>query len=859
MPVINGIYLKDFPTLGRSPLTTDLIPIGYSSDNVAYKATLAQLLALGSVGLTMPSAFSVANSPVQGTGTLAVTAAGVASQYIRGDGTLSDFPTNSGGGSSVSYYLNGSVSQGTISGNAYKEMNKTPVIGTGTDFTIGADGYIAQFITDANDPASLLIPGGNWNVEMYFSASSSGGTPSFYVELYKYDGATFTLLGSSATTPEGITNGTAIDIYYTSLAVPETVLTLTDRLAIRVYVTASGRTITLHTEDNHLSEIITTFSNGLTALNGLTKQVQYFAVGSTGTDFAISSSVDTHTFNLPSASATARGLVTTGTQTFAGAKTLTSTLTATAATFSSIIPLVFSSATNIDFHQLNSGTIRFIDNTAVSVNLSVTNSGDLATRGTATIGSIGALGSSATTFLTNTAGLIQSRTAAEVRSDIGAGTGSGTVTSVAAITLGTTGTDLSSTVANGTTTPVITLNVPDASATARGVVTTGTQTFGGNKTLSGTFTTASSGIDRLTLSANFGENGLKALVSSESLYLAATGGSIYVKPTEGTPSSYTTFAANGNVTIASLTNGLVKSTSGVLSNATANTDYLPVASPTFTGTITGGAFSGTSATFSGNVIFDTTDRGIVSNTTDGSDNKFVFINGGGARGSDRGAGVNFFGNEATGTGRIDMQAGDVTGGVINLITQGLNRLTVNRDGTTTLTQALSGTSATFSGAVSKGSGSFRIPHPLASLSDTHQLVHSFIEGPQADLIYRGRLTLENGKAQANIDEVSAMTKGTFEVLCREVQCFTTNESGWDLVKGKVIGNIIYIESKNENSIDEISWMVIGERQDKHMMETEWTDENGKVIVEPLKPIEFIVNERIADESIVEQPIDEIEL
>jgi len=29
-------------------------------------------------------------------------------------------------------------------------------------------------------------------------------------------------------------------------------------------------------------------------------------------------------------------------------------------------------------------------------------------------------------------------------------------------------------------------------------------------------------------------------------------------------------------------------------------------------------------------------------------------------------------------------------------------------------------------------------------------------------------------------------------------------------------------------------LVIGERQDQHMKDTDWTDDNGKVIVEPLK-------------------------
>jgi hypothetical protein len=61
---------------------------------------------------------------------------------------------------------------------------------------------------------------------------------------------------------------------------------------------------------------------------------------------------------------------------------------------------------------------------------------------------------------------------------------SGTVTSVAALTLGTTGTDLSSTVANSTTTPVITLNVPTASASNRGALSsTDWNTFNGKESV----------------------------------------------------------------------------------------------------------------------------------------------------------------------------------------------------------------------------------------------------------------------------------------------------------------------------------------------------------------------------------------
>lgn len=283
---------------------------------------------LSSVGLTMPSAFTVSNSPLTANGTIAVTGAGTVSQYIRGDGSLADFPeAGGGGGASVNYYLNGSVSQGTIGGIAYLEMNKTPILGAGTNFTINANGYIASFITDAGDPNLLLIPGGNWNLETYFAASSGGGSPSFYVELYKVDsGGTATLVASNSANPELIAFGTTTTAYFSSLAVPATVLTLTDRLALRYYVTHAGRTITMHTENSNLCQVITTFTTGLTALNGLTAQVQNFATGTSGTDFNISSASSTHTFNLPDASASNRGVVTTGTQTFAGYKIFNGTI-----------------------------------------------------------------------------------------------------------------------------------------------------------------------------------------------------------------------------------------------------------------------------------------------------------------------------------------------------------------------------------------------------------------------------------------------------------------------------------------------------------------------------------------------------
>jgi hypothetical protein len=138
------------------------------------------------------------------------------------------------------------------------------------------------------------------------------------------------------------------------------------------------------------------------------------------------------------------------------------------------------------------------------------------------------------------------------------------------------------------------------------------------------------------------------------------------------------------------------------------------------------------------------------------------------------------------------------------------------------------------GSVSKGSGSFRIRHPLPAKSATHELVHSFIEGPQCDLIYRGSATLVAGEATVNLDSNSGMTEGTWVLLCRDEQCFTSNETGWSSVRGSVSGNILTIECQEVTSTDTISWMVVAERHDEHIKNTDWTDTDGRPIVEPEK-------------------------
>ena len=130
-----------------------------------------------------------------------------------------------------------------------------------------------------------------------------------------------------------------------------------------------------------------------------------------------------------------------------------------------------------------------------------------------------------------------------------------------------------------------------------------------------------------------------------------------------------------------------------------------------------------------------------------------------------------------------------------------------------------------------GSKNFMIDHPLESLRETTRLAHAAVEGPECNTIYRGKVDLVDGTATVNIDTNSRMTEGTFVALNQNVQCFTTNETGWTAIKGSVSGNLLTITAQDDTCTDTISWMVVGERHDQDIINNRATDSEGRFIPE----------------------------
>jgi cytoskeletal protein CcmA (bactofilin family) len=238
---------------------------------------------------------------------------------------------------------------------------------------------------------------------------------------------------------------------------------------------------------------------------------------------------------------------------------------------------------------------------------------------------------------------------------------------------------------------------------------------------------------------------------------------------------------------------------------------------------------------SGNTYLSESAGDVVTLTTEGIDS-FLFASSGGNPYIRLQAGN-------TGVGAIQYYENDGGSGQVLHFQAGVrgadNKYYISSNATIHTNYAIqcSGEDVAVGGALSKGSGSFKIDHPLPSMKDTHDLYHSFIEGPRADLIYRGQIDLVDGQATVEMNAEFGMTAGTWELLCRDATCFTTNETGWDMVKGSVSGSTLTIQCQESDCTDTVSWLVVAERQDQHMYDTEWTDSDGRPILEREKPEE----------------------
>lgn len=93
-PAFPTIAVSDEGILKTSAVTSfNFTGSGVTVTNVGTAVTvnIPNAGTVTSVGLSMPAAFTVTNSPVIGSGTLTVTGAGSATQYVKGDGSLGTY------------------------------------------------------------------------------------------------------------------------------------------------------------------------------------------------------------------------------------------------------------------------------------------------------------------------------------------------------------------------------------------------------------------------------------------------------------------------------------------------------------------------------------------------------------------------------------------------------------------------------------------------------------------------------------------------------------------------------------------------------------------------------------------------
>lgn len=218
--------------------------------------------------------------------------------------------TGTGGAGGQVTFTGGTGGAGTTFGGNGGNANLQAGDG-GTGTTPGSGGYAA--LKGGNGAVSGNSSGGN--VFLVGGAKTGSGSVG---DIYLGVSPSFTVrgnvkVGGSSPPSALLTLGEA----GTNLGTMSLAGNTSGTVTIQPAAAAGTYTLTLPTSDGGANEVLTTDGNGvlswaapsggISTLNGLTPSTQTFATGTAGTDFGISSATSTHTFNLPTASASNRG------------------------------------------------------------------------------------------------------------------------------------------------------------------------------------------------------------------------------------------------------------------------------------------------------------------------------------------------------------------------------------------------------------------------------------------------------------------------------------------------------------------------------------------------------------------------
>jgi hypothetical protein len=170
----------------------------------------------------------------------------------------------------------------------YFTMTETFNLIAGASYVASVDGPIVSFISSSIGQPT--IPTGTWNFN--FHANTNGiTTASVLVSLFTFDGTNPPVLVNTSK-PVPIIAGATLDEYITVLSIPSTVVNPLDKMIVEFSVAGllPGDTITLYTDDDEQSQVITTFTiageQGVTGATGPQGppgiQGQFGSTGATG-------------------------------------------------------------------------------------------------------------------------------------------------------------------------------------------------------------------------------------------------------------------------------------------------------------------------------------------------------------------------------------------------------------------------------------------------------------------------------------------------------------------------------------------------------------------------------------------------